>query len=208
MNGLLLALSLLAQSPPPLVSTEETAPVAAPVVEVAEVVETPVVEEGKDPVSRNTWRLHFSAGGGFLGFITSPGASSDAGGFISIGKPLYVGDRHTHHQWVTDSTVFIGYAPGTRTTLLIVTPTIGTNWYFGPVFGLEWRAGMGFGATPGANTNVGIGITIEGSIVLRPFKDDQKRIKLQGQEVLNYGFIGSLSGLISMGLGVAFEMPL
>lgn len=197
-NGLILVGMLLGQTAPPLVPADDV----VPLVEAA-----PTVEEGKDEVSRNRWRIHVSAGAGFLGFSGSAGLVADAGGYISIGKPLYVGDRHSHHQWVTDSTIFISYSPGTRTTQLIVAPTIGTNFYFGPYVGLEWRAGIGVGATPGAVTNAGMGLSLESGLVVRPFADDQKRIKLMAQQAIFASLTNALS-LSSLALGLGFEMPL
>jgi hypothetical protein len=148
-----------------------------------------------------------TVGAGYLGYSSSAGLAADAGGYVSIGKPLYVGDRHPHHQWVTDSTIFISYSPGTRTTQLIVAPTIGTNFYFGPFFGLEWRAGLGVGVTPGAVTNAGLGISLESGLVVRPFADDQKRIKLMAQQAFFGGLTSSLS-LTSTAIGLGFEIPL
>ena len=83
------------------------------------------------------------------------------------------------------------------------------NHYFGSYFGLEWRVGAGFGAMPSATTDLGMGMSLEASMTLRPFKDDRKRIKLQLQEVAVYGFLTRNTVTSpTVGLSVAYEMPL
>lgn len=197
------------QSAPPLVSAEEAAPPPAPS------QAPPAATIADDADGRSTWRLHVSLGGGMVasatgGTGTGTGLSlSDAGGWVSVGKPLYEGDRHPAYQWVTDSTILVGYAPGNGRALLVMAPTFGTNFYFGPIFGLEWRAGGGFGATPSVRSNLGIGVVLEASISLRVFSDDRRRIKLQLTDAVVYGFLsGSVAIFTTAGAAVAFETQL
>ncbi len=201
-------LLLLAQTAPPLVEAvpEEETP-AESVPAVAEVKhEDPPVSEREDVMTKSAWRLHVSAGGGVFNDGTG---FMNPGGWVAIGKPLYVGDRHRRHQWFLDSTVFVGWSPGFGAVLLVLTPTVGTTWYFGDRFGLEWRGGAGFGATPSArNTGVGIGVSVEGSLVFRPFADDRQRLKVTAREVAMANLLNGTGTVTSLGLSVGYEMQL
>jgi hypothetical protein len=163
-----------------------------------------------DPGSTDAWRIHFAAGGGLVGMLgVAPTLSSgDAGGFIAFGKPLYEGERHHRYQWVVDSEVLLGFAPGSGHVQLAMSPTVGTNFYLGPVFGLEWRAGTGLAATPGFFSDLGLGIVVNGAIALRLFGDDRRRLKFQLHEVAMLGFLGGTNFHLTLGGSVAFEMPL
>ena len=192
------------QSEPPLVSMEEAPATPAPVV-----VEEPAAVVKEDLEAKSNWRIHVSAGAGWIASSGTAPGRADLGGFLSVGKPLYEADRHQHYQWVTDTMVLVGFAPSNRRALLVMTPTFGTNFYLGPVFGLEWRMGAGFGATPSAQTNLGIGVVLEGAITLRLFGDDRRRIKLQAHDVSMLGFLtGTMVSFGTLAGSVAFETPL
>ena len=205
-----------AQTEPPLVTADDAPPVPPPAPVSAARAQPPPAEavEAEDPEARSAWRIHVSAGAGMIanagGGGVGPGTpTSDLGGLISFGKPLYEGDRHPRYQWVTDTAILIGYAPGSRRAMLVMSPTIGTNFYLGSVFGLEWRAGGGFGATPSAQTNLGLGVVVEGVISLRLFSDDRRRIKLVASDVGVLGFLtGRLVSFTSAAVSIAFETPL
>lgn len=206
----LLTVVLLGQSAPPLVAAEpepEPMPEAAVAPEVPTVVEAPPAA----PDAKSTARLHFSAGGGALNYSGGSGAGASPGGpgaWVAIGKPLYMGDRRPRYQWILDASFHVAFAPQVKLVQLVLTPTVGTNWFFG-VFGLEWRGGLGFGATPGVLTGVGLGGVIEGSLVFMPFDDDRKRIKVTARELMTINFLGGLSSSApSLGLAVGYEMPL
>ena len=196
------------QTAPPLVSVD-LAPVAVATPNSAESPAAALASE--DLAARSTWRLHVSAG---AGWVASPGSStgpspSDLGGWLSVGKPLYEAERHRFYQWVTDTTILVGYSPANGRALLLMTPTFGTNFFLGPLFGLEWRIGGGFGATPSVRTNVGLGVLVEGAISLRPFSDDRRRIKLQVVDATVLGFLTTpMSPFGTVGFSAAFETQL
>ncbi len=206
------------QTAPPLVSVDDAAPSAPPApppvvprLEEAPTEEPAAVVTELDLEARSAWRIHFSAGGGLIasssGGTTS--GSNEFGGLISIGKPLYEAERHRFYQWVTDTQILIGYSPGTKRAMLVMTPTIGTNFYLGPVFGLEWHVGGGFGAIPSAQSNLGIGVAIEGAISLRVFSDDRRRLKLVASDVAVLGFLTSrVISYSSAAVSIGFETPL
>lgn len=214
----LLTAAVLAQTAPPLVSAEPEAEDAPPAVEAPTRDEAPaaavaekaeVVSDREDVMTKSAWRLHVSAGAG--AFNGGSGGPYQPGMWVAIGKPLYVGDRHRRHQWFLDSSLFVGWSPGVGAVQLVITPTVGTTWYFGDFFGLEWRAGVGFGATPSPrNTGVGLGVSLEGALVFRPFADDRQRLKLQAREVAAANLLAAtgMGTLASFGVAVAWEMPL
>jgi hypothetical protein len=209
----LAAFTAHAQSEPPLVTADPVAdasPAEAPPARLAPLVVPSAEVEAEDLEGRSTWRVHISAGAGFLTWEnTPPPGPRDIGMVLEVGKPLYEGDRHRFYQWVTDSTIFFGFAPGKTSALLLMTPTIGTNFYLGPLFGIEWRVGLGFGATPSSVTNIGLGTVISGAISLRPFSDDRRRIKLQLHDIGMIGFLGGKVSATTTAAGsICFETAL
>jgi hypothetical protein len=155
--------------------------------------------------SRSASRLHVMITGGIAGarFALSPELGP---GFV-VGKPLYLGTRREHAQFVIDTHVSAELSLPSKSVTLTLSPTVGANFYFGRFFGLEIRGGIGFAARLESVSRMGLGIIGSGALAFRPFDDDRTRIKL-GAYLGDQIFFTGGARTFSLGLAAGFEMAL
>lgn len=160
--------------------------------------------EAPDP-DRSTRRLDVGLGGAV--FARSPGSVSEAGGFASLARPLWLGGAGRAGQLEARVTgvVGVGERPTVYTmagvsfggTLLLVR-RFGFRLFVGPTAGVQWG---GDGVVPS------FGMLGTGGYVLRPFDDPRRQITLDLQ--MSFGFAlrsdpgndAPLGGVIGIGLG-------
>jgi hypothetical protein len=166
----------------------------------------PTVDDGRD-----THRLMIGAGGAV--FANYPMSIEDPGVMLFAAKPLWYGTRYRFFQWVADANAVVGFGTDRMHAYAALGPQFGTNFYFGSVFGLEFRFGADALLQAGARTVGGFGFGGSGGYVFRLWDDDRKRIKLWMQ--MHFGFyladdpgndIATNAG--AMGIGLGYEQPL
>ena len=153
-------------------------------------------------------RVHVSLGGGIVDAV--PG-DRPGGVLFSLGKPLWLGDRHDHYQWVFDSVVLGGYAPSVMRGVVVLSPSFGINLYFGSLLGFEARVGIGGAATAATSIDLGPAEELELVVVLRPFADDRTRLKLGLQGAAMFPVVPRAQPgllLLTDGLALSFETSL
>lgn len=164
----------------------------------------PVEAQPNTEESRSTARVRLWVGAGML---TSPNGATEAAPGIIIGKPLYLFTRHRHFQGVLDSHFGVAMAVPSRRVSLTIAPQMGLNWYFGQYVGFEGRAGLGFGSQLSSQvSHFGVAIVLDGGIVVRPFADDRKRLKLGGAVSMQILFDNTtaVAGMAALGFETAF----
>jgi hypothetical protein len=162
-------------------------------------------------VGRNTDRV--MVGAGFAMFANYPMSIEDPSLALFAAKPLWYGKRYRFFQWVADANALVGFGTDKLHAYAAVGPQFGANFYFGSVFGLEFRYGLDALVQVGARTVGGFGFGSSGGYVFRFWDDDRKRVKLWVQ--MRFGFyladdpgndLGANAGAIALGLG--YETPL
>jgi hypothetical protein len=160
---------------------------------------------------RDTNRVMFGAGLGV--FANYPMSIEDPGIALFATKPLWYGKRYRFFQWVAEGSALVGFGTDKRHAYATVGPQFGWNFYFGSVFGLEYRVGIDGLLQAGSRTVGGFGMSGAGGYVFRFWDDDRKRIKLWMQ--MHFGAyladdpgndLGMNAGAFTLGLG--YEQPL
>jgi len=161
--------------------------------------------------SRDTSRVQFGAGIG--DYASYPMSMDDPGLALFVSKPLWLGNRYRFFQWALDANALVGLGYTTMNAYAAVGPQFGWNFYFGSVFGLEFRFGADGMLQAGPRTVAGVGFSGSGGYVFRFWKDDRKRLKLMMQMHVGGYFaedpgndLGANAGAFALGL--AYEKPL
>jgi hypothetical protein len=162
-------------------------------------------------IGRDTDR--YMIGVGFGVFANYPVSIEDPGAALLATRPLWLGNRYSFFQWVAEANALVGFGTDQLHAYVAVGPTFGWNFYFGSVFGLEFRYGIDALAQVGERTVGGVGFSGAGGYVFRLWDDDRQRIKLWLQMHMGFFFaddpqndIGMNAG--SMVVGVGYEQPM
>jgi hypothetical protein len=162
-------------------------------------------------VGRDTDRVMLGAGAAV--FANYPMSIEDPGAALFAAKPLWYGNRYRFFQWVADANALVGFGTDRLHAYAAVGPQFGPNFYFGSVFGLEFRFGADALLQAGERTVGGFGFGGSGGYVFRFWNDDRKRVKLWTQ--MHFGFylasdpgndLATNAGAFALGLG--YETPL
>ena len=160
---------------------------------------------------RDTSRVTFGAGIG--DFASYPMSIDDPGLALFVSKPLWLGNRYRFFQWVAEANALVGLGYTTMHGYAAVGPQFGWNFYFGSVFGLEFRVGVDGLLQAGSRTVAGIGMGGSGAYVFRFWDDDRTRVKLMMQMHAGGYFaddpgndLGTNAGVFALGL--AYEKPM
>jgi hypothetical protein len=162
-------------------------------------------------VGRDTHRVMLGAGPAV--FANYPMSIEDPGVAVFATKPLWYGNRYRFFQWVAEANALVGFGTDKLHAYAAVGPQFGWNFYFGSVFGLEFRYGLDALMQVGPRTVGGLGFSGGGGYVFRLWDDDRKRLKLWMQ--MHFGFylaedpdndLATNAGAFTLGLG--YETPL
>jgi hypothetical protein len=151
------------------------------------------------------------AGGGAV-FANYPMSMEDPGFALFVNKPLWLGTRYAFFQWALDASSIVGFGTYEKHAYLVGGAQFGPNFYFGSVFGLEFRWGLGGMMQVGERMAPAILLTGAAAYVFRFWDDDRKRVKLWLS--MNFGGylasdpmndLGANAGVL--GAGLAYERP-
>ena len=129
-----------------------------------------------DEASAQTNRLQLGVAG--VMYAKYPLSIEDPGVALQVMKPLWLGERHSYHQWVFNAGLIAGFTVESHHLQLNAHAVFGVDFFFGDFFGLEFSLGPAIFTQLGRDNVFGLGMQGGGGYVFRFWDDDRQRLKL------------------------------